>query len=469
MNEDFDDTSVTVSHDHAGNLIDDGTNQFVYDAWNRLVKVRSAVDTDVTLQTSEFDGQGRRIKKVVSNTGQWDGTTVYLFDGQKIIETRDGSNNLVQQFIHGTQYIDELVMMRVKSKGDLYVHQDANWNVIALTDLGGSVVERNVYTPYGEVTVHQETSYGDRDGDGDVDSTDKGTVGVTCTGTVTGAYGILDLDFDGDYDSADATLFDSLPSGLARHPGRFATGVNQPFAHQGLLYEPEIASYQNRARQYDPAKRRFVQRDPLDLGAGTMNVYEYVSANPLTQSDPSGLACCTHAADVPTDVDGQCGHICHYKGVIQGGYNKGPAFTTCCTIPLGECSAESPDNCHPIICKDPALGYDYWSNCPGKCIIRHEDKRVENRICNCGRPFGYPGGPCEGGCRGWSLIPKWQRDCNAYTESCGCMHESGSNGCLSCGTPDCNSKRAFYCCMKNKTCAGMEDAQAQPLCQQSGP
>jgi len=267
MNDDFDDTSVTVSHDHAGNLIDDGTNQFVYDAWNRLVKVRSAVDTDVTLQTSEFDGQGRRIKKVVTNTGQWDGTTVFLFDGQKIIETRDGSGNLVQQFIHGTQYIDELVMMRAKSKGDLYVHQDANWNVIALTDLGGSIVERNVYTPYGEVTVHQETSYGDRDGDGDVDSTDKGTVGTTCTGTVSGACRILDLDYDGDYDSTDASLFDSLPSGLARHPGRFATGVSQPFAHQGLLYEPEITSYQNRARQYDPGKRRSNQRalDSLEV------------------------------------------------------------------------------------------------------------------------------------------------------------------------------------------------------------
>ncbi len=37
----------------------------------------------------------------------------------------------------GTQYIDELVMVRVKDKGDLYVHQDANWNVVGLTDLGG--------------------------------------------------------------------------------------------------------------------------------------------------------------------------------------------------------------------------------------------------------------------------------------------------------------------------------------------
>ena len=171
---------------------------------------------------------------------------VYLYDGQKIIETRNGSSAVVQQFIHETQYIDELVMVRVKDKGDLYVHQDANWNVIGLTDLGRRVVERYVYTPYGELLVNQETSFGDRDGDNDVDATDKGTVGVTCTGTVSGACRILDVDFDGDYDSTDAAKFDALPQGLARHPGRTFSGVSQPFAHQGLLFEPEIGSYQNR-------------------------------------------------------------------------------------------------------------------------------------------------------------------------------------------------------------------------------
>ncbi len=57
------------------------------------------------------------------------------------------------------------------NKGDLYVHQDANWNVIGLTDLGGTLVERSVYKPYGEVTIQAETGYGDYDADGDVDAT----------------------------------------------------------------------------------------------------------------------------------------------------------------------------------------------------------------------------------------------------------------------------------------------------------
>lgn len=87
---------------------------------------------------------------------------VYLHDRKKISGTRDGSGNVYQQFIHGTLYIDELVMVRVKDKGDLYIHQDANWNVIGLTDQDGRLVERYISRPYREVIVHKETAFGDR-------------------------------------------------------------------------------------------------------------------------------------------------------------------------------------------------------------------------------------------------------------------------------------------------------------------
>ena len=302
LNEDFGGTSITYTHDDNGNLTDDGRFKYTFDAWNRMVKVTASNDTDVTLQTAEYDGKGRRMKKVVTKSGPLDSTVVYLYDGWKICETQNGSDVMVQQFIHGTQYIDELVMVRVKDKGDLYVHQDANWNVVALTDLGTHLVERYVYTPYGELIVEQETSFGDRDGDADVDSTDKGTPGSTCTGTVTAECRILDLDFDGDYDSTDAGLFDSLPQGIARHPGRASTGVDQPFAHQGLLYDAEITQYQNRHRQYDPAKRRFLQRDPLGPDRSFfvaelyyhegLNLYGYLGAAPLNRADAQAGSQC---------------------------------------------------------------------------------------------------------------------------------------------------------------------------------
>ncbi len=270
-----------------------------------LTHFKAGGAADVTIQSSKFDALGRRIKKVVTNAGDYNKTEVYFYDGQRIIQINNGSGNMVQQFIHGTQYIDELVMLRVKDKGDLYVHQDANWNVIGTTDLGGHVVERNIYTPYGELMVHQDTGFGDRDGDLDVDSTDKGTVGTTCTGTVSGSCRILDLDFDGDYDATDATKFDALTQGAMRHPGRPSTSVSQPFAHQGLPFEPELAQYQNRARQYDPTRRRFAQRDPVitiedrifvsRIYLDSLSLYGYTRSGPSTRTDAYGL--CTATQD----------------------------------------------------------------------------------------------------------------------------------------------------------------------------
>src|SRR6185436_19160164 len=127
INENFSSNSKSASYDDAGNLIDDGQFRYIYDAWNRLVLARAKVDTDVTVQTDSYYADGRLAKKVVTNAGAYDATEVYLYDGQKIIEVRDGSNNVKKQFIHGTQYIDELLMVRIFDKGDLYVHQDANW------------------------------------------------------------------------------------------------------------------------------------------------------------------------------------------------------------------------------------------------------------------------------------------------------------------------------------------------------
>ena len=43
-----------------------------------------------------------------------------------------------------------------------------------------------------------------------------------------------------------------------------------------------------RARYYDPASRRFTQRDPIGYNAGDINLYGYVSNNPVNYNDPSG-------------------------------------------------------------------------------------------------------------------------------------------------------------------------------------
>ena len=43
---------------------------------------------------STFDALGRRIEKVVSNSGDLDGTFRFWYNDQRLIEMRDGSNDV---------------------------------------------------------------------------------------------------------------------------------------------------------------------------------------------------------------------------------------------------------------------------------------------------------------------------------------------------------------------------------------
>jgi hypothetical protein len=211
--DDFSSNEVTLTYDDNGNLTYDGVFTYVYDGWNRLRKVQRVAagptTTDVALY--EYFADNRRSEKIVQHSGaevvENDGgnTTVRFYYGGgvarppsaglggagfqpagsrwNILETRNGSDQATFQYVWGTQYVDELVLidknLEVTVDSDVdpdvtsaaettdgdspdsrfLVHQDRNWNVVALTDYDpdssteGAVVERYSYTPYGEVTV----------------------------------------------------------------------------------------------------------------------------------------------------------------------------------------------------------------------------------------------------------------------------------------------------------------------------
>ncbi|HYO10144.1 MAG TPA: RHS repeat-associated core domain-containing protein, partial [Tepidisphaeraceae bacterium] len=60
------------------------------------------------------------------------------------------------------------------------------------------------------------------------------------------------------------------------------------YLHQGGRRDSSTGLYHFRHRDYDPALGRWLQQDPLRYVDG-MNVYEFVSANPITLTDPTGL------------------------------------------------------------------------------------------------------------------------------------------------------------------------------------
>ena len=64
--------------------------------------------------------------------------------------------------------------------------------------------------------------------------------------------------------------------------------ITNAFRYTGREWDSETSLYYYRARYYDPAIGRFISEDPTGFRAGA-NFYPYVSGNPLTFNDPTGL------------------------------------------------------------------------------------------------------------------------------------------------------------------------------------
>ena len=176
-----------------------------------------------------------------------------------------------RQYVYGPGYVDEFVRefspSATAGQADdvLYFLQDANYNVVALTDATGAIAEQRVFEPYGELAAGE----------------------TFCEHAVSrvGHQGLF-------FERLDGT-------------------VNQPPIAPGAL-----GFYYNRNRMYSPTLGRFLQRDPnqtalpiitalssngqaMDILLGGfspnglfgdgMNLYLYQRGNPISGLDPSGL------------------------------------------------------------------------------------------------------------------------------------------------------------------------------------
>jgi hypothetical protein len=120
----------------------------VYDACNRLVRVKRRVDAETVIATYSYQGDTRRCRKVVTNCGietvpnDGGNTSINFYYGGlaqggvgrlparwSIFETRNGSNQTTWQYVWGTQYIDEIVL--ADRNGDATASNDCNPDVTA--------------------------------------------------------------------------------------------------------------------------------------------------------------------------------------------------------------------------------------------------------------------------------------------------------------------------------------------------
>jgi RHS repeat-associated protein len=229
---------------------EDPDHIYQWDAMDRLRVVRLASDPDTVIARYTYDAHpaimgGRRVKKVITETALFNGTTRYLYDADHVIEERDEDETLLRQFIYG-QGTDEVLAIDTDSDDDgvldnlLYMARDHNNNVIALIHSSGYPAEWYAYDLYGTPEIY------------DPYRPDRSTFAF---------------------------------------PERESFYGN-PYLFTGRRYEPETGLYYYRARYYDPADGEFISRDPIGMWgdpSGMGNGFAYAGGRPWDQRDPSGL------------------------------------------------------------------------------------------------------------------------------------------------------------------------------------
>lgn len=85
-------------------------------------------------------------------------------------------------------------------------------------------------------------------------------------------------------DSSGAMTSQTAYDAFGNPTGNLATS----YQFTGREYDSFSGFYYYRARFYDPKLGRFISEDPIGLTAGDVNLYSYVSNNPIRFSDPSG-------------------------------------------------------------------------------------------------------------------------------------------------------------------------------------
>lgn len=250
------------SYDSRGNLIGESrvmpphhqlpppstiSHDFEYNVFNQLASAQIVSGLDPLEEVSfryRHDAMGRRILKSDDEGGE----TWFLYDGFRVIEERNGENDVTATYVHG-DYIDELVSMQRRPDGnssfqDFFYHQDGNYNVVGLSDTTGDFVERIRYSPYGQPTHY--------DGTGDI----------------------------------------IYHFGLSLDPDYSVSLIGNPYAFTGQRWDGELGWYHYRLRHYSPSLARFVSKDPIGAWGDHLNrgnPYTYVGNNPWNFLDPFGL------------------------------------------------------------------------------------------------------------------------------------------------------------------------------------
>jgi RHS repeat-associated protein len=219
----------SLAFDSNGNTTtDDQGHNLIYDAWNRLVQVKSGTNV---LATYTYDALGHR---VVENSGG-SAKDLYYSPNWQVLEERVGTQ-VRDQYVWSPVYVDATIERDRDPNANggplserLYVQQDANWDVTAVVNTSGMVIERYVEDPFGLASFLSPT-------------------------------------------------WSSLSS----------SQVSWVYLHQGYRFDGAVGFFDGRMRVYSPTLGRWLQVDPAGFGAEDTNLYRAEADRPTSASDPSG-------------------------------------------------------------------------------------------------------------------------------------------------------------------------------------
>jgi hypothetical protein len=234
--------------------------QFSYDGLGRLTRKLSPFPSTSDYRTEHYYYDGvRRIQEVWS-----DPISAYSPFSS---EDEDGATPTTwaeREYVYTPNYVDEFICQFDGWDRLAYVLQDANYNVLALVDDNGNVIEQYTWSPYGVLLATEQ--YG------------------TFSPSKIGHQGLF---FD-----------------------RFDAAITQP-----PLVSGAFGLFENRNRSYSPTLGRFMQDDPNGSGQVFMNslarlgealnseistvhldlmypdglnAHLYLRANPFSAQDPTG-------------------------------------------------------------------------------------------------------------------------------------------------------------------------------------
>lgn len=130
----------TLGYDANGNLKTTGGTTYKYDVENRLISA-----TGTTNATLEYDPAGRLWRMTSGGA-----VVSFLYDGDQLVEERDGAGNVLRRYVHGPGEDDPLLWYEGAGLADRRSLQvDHQGSIVSIADAGGNLRTVNRYDEYG--------------------------------------------------------------------------------------------------------------------------------------------------------------------------------------------------------------------------------------------------------------------------------------------------------------------------------